>query len=69
MSYLVPLFPCMTFIYFNYLSISYKDVLLYMSDMFLSSSSVHHLKSHVLRELDLSILLIRCNKGRIRLYD
>ena len=55
MSSLVSLFLCMTLIYFVYSSISYKVVLVYMGDMFLCSSPVHHLEARVLDEHDLSI--------------
>jgi hypothetical protein len=48
MSSIVPLFLCMTLIYFTYLSISYKVVLACLNDMFMCSSSVHH----VFRVLD-----------------
>jgi hypothetical protein len=59
MSSLVSLFLCMTLIYFNYLFISYKEVLLYMTDMFLCSSLVHDLKARVLHEQNpLTLLLI-----------
>ena len=58
MSSLVSLFLCMALIYFIYSSISYKVVLVYMGDMFLCSSHVHHLKACVLDEHDLSIQLM-----------
>jgi hypothetical protein len=46
---------CMTLIYFNSLSISYKVVLACLDDMFMCSSSIHHLEARVLDEHDLSI--------------
>jgi hypothetical protein len=49
------LFLCMTLIYFSYSTISYKVVLACIGDMFLCSSSVHHLDACVLREHDPSI--------------
>jgi hypothetical protein len=55
MSALVSLFLCMTVIYFSYSTISYKVVLACIGDMFLCSSSVHHLDACVLREHDPSI--------------
>jgi len=69
MSSLVSLFLCMTLIYFIYLSISYKVVLSYMGDMFLSSSFIHDLEARVLREHDPLILWLRLISSRIRLYD
>jgi hypothetical protein len=47
----------MTLIYFNYSTISYKVVLVYMGDLFVCSSLVHHLEAHVLDEQGLSIQL------------
>jgi hypothetical protein len=43
MSSIVSLFLCMTFLYFNYIIISYKVVLVDMGDLFMCSSLVHHL--------------------------
>ena len=40
----------MTLIYFSYSAISYKVMVDHILDMFLSSSSVHHLEACVLRE-------------------
>ena len=57
MSSLVSLFLCMTLIYFSYSAISYKVVLVYMGDLFMCSSLVHHLEAHVLDEQGLSIQL------------
>ena len=57
MSSLVSLFLCMTLIYFSYSAISYKVVLVYMSDLFMCSSPVHHLEAPVLDEQGLSIHL------------
>jgi hypothetical protein len=54
---LVSLFYCMTLIYFSYSTISYKFVLVYMGDLFMRSSLVHHLDAHVLDEQGLSIQL------------
>ena len=50
MSSLVSLFYCMTLIYFSYSAILYKVMVDHILDMFLSSSSVHHLEARVLRE-------------------
>ena len=47
MSVLVFIFLYMTLIYYSYSAISYKVVLSYMGDMFLCSSSVHHLEARV----------------------
>jgi hypothetical protein len=47
----------MTLIYFSYSTISYKVVLVYMGDLFVCSSLVHHLEAHVLDEQGLSIQL------------
>jgi hypothetical protein len=47
MSSVVSLFYCMTLIYFNYLAISYNVVPVYMGDLFMCSSLVHHLEAHV----------------------
>jgi hypothetical protein len=57
MSSLVSLFVCMTLIYFNYSSISYKVVLAYMGDLFICSSSIHHLEAPVLDEQGFTIQL------------
>jgi hypothetical protein len=57
MSSLLFLFHCMTLIYFNYLTISYKVVLACMGDLFMCSSSVHHLDVPVLDEQGLLIQL------------
>ena len=57
MSVLVFIFLCMTLIYFSYSAISYKVVFACMGDMFLSSSSVHHLEARVHHEHDPSIQL------------
>ena len=57
MSVLVFIFLCMTLIYFSYSAISYKVVLVCMNNMFLSSSSVHHLEACVHHEHDPSIQL------------
>ena len=50
MSSLLSLFLCMTLIYFSYSAISYKVMVDHILDMFLSSSSVHHLEARVLHE-------------------
>jgi hypothetical protein len=57
MNSLVSLYYCMTLIYFSYSAISYKVVLVYMGDLFMCSSLVHHLEAHVLDEQSLSIQL------------
>jgi hypothetical protein len=57
MSSLVSLFLCMTLLYFSYITISYKVVLVYMGDLFVCSSLVHHSKAHVLDEQGLPIQL------------
>ena len=57
MSSLVSYFICMTLIYFSYSAISYKVVLVYMSDLFMCSSPIHHLEAPVLDEQGLSIHL------------
>ena len=57
MSSLLSLFLCMTLIYFSYSAISYKVMVDHILDMFLSSSSVHHLEARVLHEHYLSIQL------------
>jgi hypothetical protein len=57
MSSLVSLFYCVTLIYFSYSSISYKVALVYMGDLFMYSSLVHHLEAHVLDDQGLSIQL------------
>jgi hypothetical protein len=57
MSLLVPLFYCMTFIYFSYSAISYKVVLVHMGDLFMCSSLIHHLDALVLDEQGLLIQL------------
>ena len=54
MSCLVSYFICMTLIYFSYSSFLYKVVLVYMSDLFMCSSPVHHLEAPVLDEQGLS---------------
>jgi hypothetical protein len=48
----------MTLIYFSYSAISYKVMVDHILDMFLSSSSVHHLEASVLREHYLLIHLM-----------
>jgi hypothetical protein len=58
MSPLISLFCCMTLIYFSYSTISYKVVLVYMGDLFMRSSLVHHLEAPVLDEQGLSIQLM-----------
>jgi hypothetical protein len=68
-SSLVSLFLCMTLIYFSYSAISYKVVLSFMSDMLLSSSSIHNLEARVLHEHDPLILWLRLISSRIRLCD
>jgi hypothetical protein len=55
MSPLVSLFLRTTLIYFSYSAISYKVVLACMGDLFMCSSSVHHLEAPVLDEQGLSI--------------
>jgi hypothetical protein len=55
MSSLVSLFYYMTLIYFSYSTISYKVVLVYMGDLFMCSSLVHHLEAPILDEQDLLI--------------
>jgi hypothetical protein len=55
MSSLVSLFLCMTLLYFSYITISYKGVLVYMGDLFMYSSFVHHLEPYVPDEQALSI--------------
>jgi hypothetical protein len=50
MGSLVSLFYCMTMIYFSYSAISYKVVLVYMSDLFMCSSLIHYLEAPVLDE-------------------
>jgi hypothetical protein len=57
MSVLVFIFLCMTLIYFSYSSISYKVVLAFIGDMFLSSPFVHHLEARVHNEHTPLILL------------
>jgi hypothetical protein len=57
MSSLVSLFLRMTLLYFSYITISYKVVLVYMGDLFVCYSLVHHLEAHVLEEQGLSIQL------------
>ena len=57
MSCLVSYFICITLIYFSYSAISYKVVLVYMGDLFMCSSLVHHLEALVLDEQGLSIQL------------
>jgi hypothetical protein len=58
MSSHVSLFYCMTLIYLSYLAISYKVVLVYMGDLFMCSSLVHHLETPVLDEQGLLIQLM-----------
>ena len=48
----------MTFIYFSYSANSYKVVLVYMGDLFMCSSLVHHLEAPALDEQGLSIQLM-----------
>jgi hypothetical protein len=55
MSSLVSLFHCMTLIYFSYSSISYKVVLVCITDMFLCFSPIYRLETRVLNEHDLLI--------------
>jgi hypothetical protein len=55
MSSLVSLYYCVTLIYFSDSAISYKVVLVYMGDLFMCSSLIHHLEAHVLDEKGLSI--------------
>jgi hypothetical protein len=43
----ISLFHCMTLIYFSYSAISYKVLLVYMGDLFMCSSLVHHLEALV----------------------
>jgi hypothetical protein len=50
MKSLVSLFYCMTLVYFNYITISYKVVLACMGDLFLCSSFIHHLEAPILVE-------------------
>jgi hypothetical protein len=57
MSSLVSLFLRMTLLYFSYITISYNVVLVYMGDLFMCYSLVHHLEAHVLEEQGLSIQL------------
>jgi hypothetical protein len=57
MSPLVSLFYCMTLIYFNYSTISYKVMLVYMGDLFMCSSLIHHLEAPILDEQGLSLQL------------
>jgi hypothetical protein len=52
---LLSLFLCMTLLYFSYVTILYKVVLVYISGLFMCSSPVHHLQAHVLDEQGLSI--------------
>jgi hypothetical protein len=47
----------MTLIYFSYSAISYKVVLVYMGDLFMCSSLVHHLEDPILDEQGLVIEL------------
>jgi hypothetical protein len=47
----------MTLLYFCYITISYKLVLVYMGDLFMCSSLVHHLEADVLDEQALWIQL------------
>jgi hypothetical protein len=55
---IVLLFHYMTLLYFNYLAISYKVVLVCVGDMLLSSSSVRHLEARVRHEHNPLIHLI-----------
>jgi hypothetical protein len=48
----------MTLVYFSYSAISYKIRLVYMGDLFMCSSLVHHLEAPVLDEQGLSIQLM-----------
>jgi hypothetical protein len=57
MSSLASSFLGMTLLYFINITISYKVVLVYMDDLFMFSSLVHHLEAHVLDEQGLSIQL------------
>jgi hypothetical protein len=57
MSPLISLLLCMTLIYFSYSTISNKVVLACMDDLFMCSSSVHHLEAPVVHEQGLSIQL------------
>jgi hypothetical protein len=47
----------MTLLYFSFITTSYKVVLVYMGDLFMCYSLVHHLEAHVLDEQGLSIQL------------
>jgi hypothetical protein len=58
MSPLISLFYCITLIYFSYSAISYKVVLIYMGDLLMCSSLVHHLEAPILDEQGLSIQLM-----------
>jgi hypothetical protein len=58
MSPLVPLFYCMTLLYFSYSSISYKVVLVDMGNLFMCSSLIYHLEASILDEEGLSIQLM-----------
>jgi hypothetical protein len=55
MSYIISLFYSTTLIYFSQSANLYKVVLVYMGDLFMYSSLVHHLEALVLDEQDLSI--------------
>jgi hypothetical protein len=46
----------MTLLYFSYITISYKVLLVYMGDLFMCSL-VHHLEAHVLDEQGILIQL------------
>jgi hypothetical protein len=50
MSPLVSLLYFMTLIYFSYSAISYKVVLVYMGNLFMCFSLVHHFEAPVLDE-------------------
>jgi hypothetical protein len=58
MSTLESLFLCITLINLSYSSISYKVVLACLNDMFMCSSSIHHLEARVCDEHALLIQLI-----------
>ena len=66
---LVSLFLSMTLIYFSYSAISYKIMLPYMGDMFLTSLPVLDLEACVLHEHNPLILWYRFIFSRIRLHD
>jgi hypothetical protein len=58
MSSLVSLFYCTILIYFSYSAISYKGVLVYMGDLYICSSLIHHLEAPALDKQGLSIQLM-----------